>query len=238
MRVAAGPAARIEPSRRVQHRCRRAGADRGFARGHGQGRTRPRSLQPGAARRIEHLSRTPFGHSSRGHGRDRPLNGPIPSARPASSAGELRWISIRALVQRPARRIGSNALSTRVPSAMLRSTFQPIGLLLILQLVALPGCGGGSTRGADSPGESGSEEGYEGYGAGDSLPECEDGTCFACGDTYCPNGFYCDDGAPGGPGCSWLPECADAVTCSCVKDALGEDCTCEERDGGIHVTCD
>jgi hypothetical protein len=105
-------------------------------------------------------------------------------------------------------------------------------------LIALPGCGGGgSARSADSPdSESGGDHGE--YGDDGAPSECEDGTCFACGDDYCPNGFYCDDNAPSGAGCSWLPECAEEATCSCVENALGEGCTCEERDGGVHVACE
>ncbi len=121
---------------------------------------------------------------------------------------------------------------------MPRSSLLPIGFLLILHLTALPGCGGDSTRSADAPEGSSSDDGYEGSDDSSSGSECADGTCFACGDDYCPNGFYCHDNAPGGAGCSWLPECAETATCSCVESALGDGCTCEERDGGIHVTCE
>ena len=121
---------------------------------------------------------------------------------------------------------------------MPRSTLLPIGLLLMLYVTALPGCGGGSARGADAPDGSSSEDEYEASGESGSASECADGTCFTCGDDYCPTGFYCHDNAPGGAGCSWLPECAETATCSCVESALGDRCTCEERDGGIHVTCE
>ena len=121
---------------------------------------------------------------------------------------------------------------------MPRSSFLPLSLLLMLPLTAVPGCGGGSTRGADSPEGSSSKDGYGDYGGSDTASECADGTCFACGDSYCPDGFFCHDNAPGGAGCSWLPECAETTTCSCVEAALGDGCTCEEREGGIHVTCE
>ena len=141
-------------------------------------------------------------------------------------------------MRRPTRRIGSNAPPIGSRFAMPRSALQPISLLLLLHLLAFSGCGGGSTRTADSPNRESSGEGYEGSEEGDSLPECEDGTCFACGEVYCPNGFYCDDNAPGGAGCSWLPECAEAASCSCVESALGDGCACDEHDGGVHVQCE
>ncbi|HMJ14278.1 MAG TPA: hypothetical protein VK524_22840 [Polyangiaceae bacterium] len=73
--------------------------------------------------------------------------------------------------------------------------------------------------------------------AAPSLPSCEDGTCFTCGDTICLSGFYCDTGAAGGPACSWLPACTKGASCGCVKKELGAGCSCEERSGGLHVTC-
>ena len=36
--------------------------------------------------------------------------------------------------------------------------------------------------------------------------ECDDGSCFACGDAVCLNGFYCAV-SKSGRGCAWLPSC-------------------------------
>jgi hypothetical protein len=69
------------------------------------------------------------------------------------------------------------------------------------------------------------------------LPSCEDGTCFACGETICMAGFYCDERAPGGAVCSWLPECTGKSACSCLEKQLGQGCACQEQSGGPHVTC-
>jgi hypothetical protein len=68
--------------------------------------------------------------------------------------------------------------------------------------------------------------------------ECDGGSCFPCGDGICPAGWYCQENAPGGAACSWLPACAERSECGCITGVLGSDCRCEERDGGAHVTCD
>ena len=67
--------------------------------------------------------------------------------------------------------------------------------------------------------------------------DCSNGTCSRCGKGLCPDGFYCDESANGGPACSWLPQCVNAAGCDCVTNALGATCGCEERDGGTYVTC-
>ena len=65
---------------------------------------------------------------------------------------------------------------------------------------------------------------------------CDDGTCSPCGDALCPTGWYCDESAPGGPACGWLPECAQKPGCGCIKKALAG-CSCEEKSGGLHLVC-
>jgi hypothetical protein len=62
---------------------------------------------------------------------------------------------------------------------------------------------------------------------------CNDATCAPCGETLCPNGFYCDEtlGA-----CSWVPECAGALSCECLEKRVGA-CSCEARGNGIYVSC-
>ncbi|HEY6561186.1 MAG TPA: hypothetical protein VI072_28130 [Polyangiaceae bacterium] len=120
-------------------------------------------------------------------------------------------------------------------------------LLVALAACALCACGGsekpGARSGADEPVSEAASSDSAHDGAGDvadakpRLPSCEDGTCFACGDTICLTGFYCDTNAPGGPACSWLPACTARGMCSCLKRELGNTCSCEEKSGGAHVTC-
>jgi hypothetical protein len=70
-----------------------------------------------------------------------------------------------------------------------------------------------------------------------AVQRCADGTCFACGAGYCPNGFYCDESAKGGASCSWLPTCAGKSGCGCLTRALGS-CKCDDGQGGPHVRCE
>jgi hypothetical protein len=65
---------------------------------------------------------------------------------------------------------------------------------------------------------------------------CDDGTCSPCGDGICPSGWYCDEGAKGGPACGWLPECAQKPSCACLTRVLSG-CSCEEKQGGLHLSC-
>lgn len=113
---------------------------------------------------------------------------------------------------------------------------------------------GGSTPAADSPGEEkagASESGVDSEtassdGASDdgessaatepAKPTCEDGTCSPCGEALCPSGWYCDESAPGGPACGWLPECASKASCACVKRAFNG-CSCEDKAGTAHLRC-
>jgi hypothetical protein len=89
-----------------------------------------------------------------------------------------------------------------------------------------------SDSNGSSPGESGDPE------SGPTLPSCDDGTCFRCGDSICPKGFYCDEDARGGPACGWIPACAEQASCACVKQAFGAACRCEEQGAGVSVACD
>jgi len=70
-----------------------------------------------------------------------------------------------------------------------------------------------------------------------TAQRCADGTCFACGTGYCPNGFYCDESVKGGASCSWLPSCTGKSGCGCLGRALTS-CKCEDAQGGPHVRCD
>ena len=70
-----------------------------------------------------------------------------------------------------------------------------------------------------------------------TAKRCADGTCFACGAGYCPNGFYCDESAKGGALCSWLPNCTGKSGCGCLGRTLTT-CKCEDAQGGPHVRCE
>lgn len=117
-----------------------------------------------------------------------------------------------------------------------------------LALVVGAACGGGS--GANQPGaKTGKVDGEpsepaggdESEGADDSpaaaAARCADGTCSECGSGLCPKGFYCDEQAPGGAACAWLPECAQSASCGCIEKVLGSGCSCREKGGGISVAC-
>jgi hypothetical protein len=100
---------------------------------------------------------------------------------------------------------------------------------------------GSPESGADSDGTSGDDaseagEGESSASSAPAKPSCDDGTCSPCGDALCPSGWYCDESAPGGPACGWLPECATKASCSCVKRAF-DGCSCEDRAGSAHVRC-
>jgi hypothetical protein len=94
--------------------------------------------------------------------------------------------------------------------------------------------GGDAAKGSKSPGAEGTEDGEEPEAR---VSPCADGTCMECGSGLCPKGFYCDEKAPGGPACGWLPECAAAATCGCVEQVLGSQCACSEKAGGVSVSC-
>lgn len=71
-----------------------------------------------------------------------------------------------------------------------------------------------------------------------SAPRCDDGSCFPCGGGVCPSGFYCAvDRAH--QGCAWIPKCASKSSCECLAPVtkLDASCACEERGGGVYVTC-
>lgn len=119
---------------------------------------------------------------------------------------------------------------------------------MALALALGPACGGGGSTGQpgsktgkadlDRPAKGDGDDAPEGDEASPAAtPRCADGTCLACGSGLCPKGFYCDEKAPGGPACGWLPECAQSASCACVKQALGSSCTCTEGPAGPSVSC-
>src|SRR6478735_3895944 len=68
-------------------------------------------------------------------------------------------------------------------------------------------------------------------------PTCEDGTCFECGQGFCPRGAYCDGSAPGGAACAWIQECPGDPSCACLVRVLGSSCKCESGPSGPEVNC-
>jgi hypothetical protein len=120
-----------------------------------------------------------------------------------------------------------------MPMRVLRHFF-------VVALLSACGAGAQATNGASSAdgtgtGDSDSQglgDGESGSEAGPKGPDCSDGTCFSCGDGFCPKGFYCDRKSGG---CSWLPECAQEASCACVSRVLS-DCSCTEDSGGVY--CD
>jgi hypothetical protein len=135
-------------------------------------------------------------------------------------------------------------------SVRLHRTHAGSGAVCALLLaVALCGaCGGG---GADKPARSAADEdepsgAVESAGAQteeedeeEAAPRkaaCDDGTCTTCGSSMCPAGWYCDETAKGGPACGWLPECVNKLSCSCLNKTFSG-CSCEEKDGGVHLSC-
>ena len=136
----------------------------------------------------------------------------------------------------------------------MRAFLRCLALVLLLPL-----CGGGAATGsepksaaddrASSEESSGSstkgeneveEQSNESPATAERAkgPNCEDGTCSKCGSGICPAGWYCDEKASGGGACSWLTECADKPTCSCITRVLGSACKCREESGGLKVACE
>jgi hypothetical protein len=125
----------------------------------------------------------------------------------------------------------------------------PCGFALLLLLF---GCGGGTAAAGDAK-SAGADDSRSRESAGSdgrvesdgdesaAAPEkakgasCDDGTCSTCGNSICPSGWYCDEKASA---CSWLTECAEKPTCSCVTRVLGRACKCREEAGGLKVACE
>jgi hypothetical protein len=126
------------------------------------------------------------------------------------------------------------------------------GTLSVALAWTVIGCGGGGapetgapatahdkkSASAKAPSASSSEEDEEEDEAPTATTPCADGTCTTCGKGICPAGFYCDESAKGGAACSWLPQCGEKASCSCLTKALGSACKCADQAGGQHVTCD
>jgi hypothetical protein len=115
----------------------------------------------------------------------------------------------------------------------------------LLALVAFASCGGGSPP-AESPKPHAGTDAKPKEPSADDEPgtrrsgvQCDDGSCFACGEAVCLRGFYCAVGRSG-RGCAWVPSCPGTPSCACLSAALREEpsCACEEKEGGVYVVCD
>jgi hypothetical protein len=124
----------------------------------------------------------------------------------------------------------------RPPSPLCRAA-RALLLGAAAPLLLLSHCGGTTTK-AQSASDADDESGEYADEAVGFASQCDDGTCFPCAENgICPIGYFCDESAAAGPACEWLPECPEEATCSCVLGVLGESCSCEERDGGVYVSC-
>jgi hypothetical protein len=120
-----------------------------------------------------------------------------------------------------------------------------VKICLFLPVIVMAACGGAAPGPArKSPAASAPSKGK----AVESPPkddearggvQCDDGSCFACGEAICLSGFFCSVGKTG-HGCAWLPNCSGRPSCGCITPALREDpsCSCQEKEGGVYVTCD
>ncbi|HKQ67702.1 MAG TPA: hypothetical protein VJT73_00110 [Polyangiaceae bacterium] len=110
------------------------------------------------------------------------------------------------------------------------------------------GCGAGAAP--SGPAKTGGDDALKAEGsevvemagqpaASASRVQCDDGSCFSCGEALCLAGFYCS-ASKAGHGCAWTPSCGAKASCACLKAALRDEpsCSCQEREGGVFVTCD
>lgn len=118
-----------------------------------------------------------------------------------------------------------------------------IDLRPLIGVCLVAACGGGTraTGGGDTPGERASTQSDEDSPEADLDPPttepadpCASGTCTRCGEGVCLTGYYCEESVSA---CSWVPECVQAPSCGCLAKYLAG-CSCEERGGGVYVTCD
>jgi hypothetical protein len=120
-----------------------------------------------------------------------------------------------------------------------RGMQRPVRKPLLLVLVALVSCGpASSSPTARSAGDAPADTSASTDSSGPRLPSCEDGSCFACGDTVCLKGYYCER-LGNVSGCAWNAPCANKASCSCLTSQPSHDssCSCEERDGNAFVSC-
>lgn len=73
----------------------------------------------------------------------------------------------------------------------------------------------------------------DGGAAPTQAPPCAGESCSRCGQAACLAGFFCEEASSA---CSWLPNCAQDLSCSCLQAEM-PNCDCEERDGDVFVNC-
>lgn len=67
------------------------------------------------------------------------------------------------------------------------------------------------------------------------APEsCTDGSCVKCGDAVCLPGLFCEESKSA---CGWIPQCAKNFNCDCLQKQM-TGCSCEEKGGGIYLSCE
>jgi hypothetical protein len=67
------------------------------------------------------------------------------------------------------------------------------------------------------------------------APEsCADGSCVKCGDAVCLPGLFCEESKSA---CGWIPQCARNFNCDCLQREMSG-CSCEEKSGGIYLSCE
>jgi hypothetical protein len=118
-----------------------------------------------------------------------------------------------------------------------------IDLRLSIGACLLAACGGGTPTagGVDTPGEQAGTQPEQEWSeaeldtqTAEPADPCASGTCTRCGEGVCLAGYYCEESVSA---CSWVPECVQAPSCGCLAKYLSG-CSCEERGGGVYVTCD
>lgn len=126
--------------------------------------------------------------------------------------------------------------------------------LLTLALLFAVSCGGGTTESpaktareasnatADVSSDPNANDESEKEAAAPKPALCGDGSCITCGTGICPTGWYCDESAPGGPACGWVPGCEKKKSiCNCLGDRFQHKCRCTEDNGGAlspHLKCE
>jgi hypothetical protein len=137
------------------------------------------------------------------------------------------------------RRSLGDCLAQPVGASMV--AMQPARTLPAIFLV-LAACGGAQTAPGAAPAGSAAGESSTASAARPDRPRgpaCTEGSCFACGEGVCLPGSYCETDK-GKQGCAWSPKCASKSSCACLAPMLKAEasCRCEEKQGGVYVTCD
>lgn len=119
-------------------------------------------------------------------------------------------------------------------TGVLRALQRAAAMALVVGAVGV-GCGGPARPAEGGGGGPEGEATERPVVVKPTALDCSDGTCFACGDGgICLVGQFCNE-AQGT--CSQVHECAERASCACVEPIVGGACSCEEREGGVYVSC-